>query len=204
MKKIILIISSIFICSTCFARDEKYALGVKASLNFNSLNAKGWGNNNSTSPAIGFYAFANAHKFGIQAEVLYTTQNFVVDSSFAGLYNQYLNGAINGLKNGSYKLNQLQIPILINYRINRKFWLQGGPMFTANISEIDKNNYITTSQKIFKTSNLSFVGGIWIKVSNRININGRYIMGISNMNAIKNSTYDWQNNAIQTGIGFRL
>ncbi|MEY4505162.1 MAG: hypothetical protein RL154_1459, partial [Pseudomonadota bacterium] len=56
----------------------------------------------------------------------------------------------------------------------------------------------------FKTSNLSFVGGIWIKVSNRININGRYIMGISNMNAIKNSTYDWQNNAIQTGIGFRL
>jgi hypothetical protein len=204
MKKLILIAASIFICTASFARDDKYALGVKASLNFNSLNAKGWISDYSTSPAVGFYAHANGHKFGIQAELLYTNQNLYVDSSFAALYNQSLNGAINVLKNGNYKLNQLQIPILVNYRVNRKFWLQGGPMFTANVNVVDKNNYITTSQNIFKASNLSFMGGIWIQASKRISINGRYIMSISNMNAIKNNTYDWQNNAFQTGIGFKF
>jgi Outer membrane protein beta-barrel domain len=203
MKKIIIILGLITTYLSAMAGDAKFGVGIKAGLNNTKLNGKGWVSKYNTSPYGGVFAYINSYKFGVQAEFLYTTQTITTAANFPSLYSQYLT-QIDSFKKGEYTFNQVQVPLMFNYRINRKFWLQGGGIFTANIKAIDKYSFFNTTNAIFKNNNIAFFGGVHIGLGRKLSIDARYILGNANLNNITTANYSWTNNAIQAGLGLRL
>jgi Outer membrane protein beta-barrel domain len=203
MKKILLLIMLTTAYMATQAGNGKLGLGIKAGVNNTKLNGNGWVSKYNTSPYGGIFAYLNSYKFGVQAEFLYTTQTVVTASDFPSLYSQYLT-QIDSFKKGSYTFNQIQVPLMVNYRINRKFWLQGGAIFTSNIKAIDNNSFFNTTNAIFKNNNIAFFGGIHIALGKKLSLDGRYVLGNANLNNLTSTSYNWTNNAIQAGLGYRL
>jgi hypothetical protein len=207
MKSFILIVT--FVCSlvstSVFAGGgEKFGLGPLVMVNFSKLNADGWISDYNTSLYGGGYVYLNSKHWGLQAECLYGNTSIVTDNTFKGLYNQYLSHAVDSLKLGSFTLTQIVLPVMINYKFNKRFWVQGGIVYTANSSIVDNNNVIGSGQQIFKAGATSAVGGLMIKLPLRLSLHGRYILGFSDINNIPNNAANWSTNSIQVGLGLRI
>jgi hypothetical protein len=206
--KLVFIIGT-FVCCVCsktiFAGNgEKFGLGPLVMVNFSKLNANGWISDYNTSLYGGGYVYLNSKHWGLQAECLYGNTNTITDNTFKGLYNQYLSNAVDSLKQGSFTLTQIVLPVLLNYKFNKRFWVQGGVVYTANSSIIDNNNVIGSGQKIFKAGAASAVGGLMIKLPMRLSLHGRYILGFSDISNIPNYAANWSTNSIQVGLGLRI
>jgi hypothetical protein len=207
MKKIL--ISAVLVCICSFhvlaGNGKRYGLGLHGGLNFTKLNAQGWVDKYNTNPLGGIYAYYNGkNKFGIQAEILYSNSKVTTDSSFKGLYQQYLGTLVSSISNGNFMVSQIHVPLLVNYKFNSRFWLQGGVMYTANSNVVDKSNLFASAQNIIAANNISAVGGLWIRVPARTSIHARYTLGLKDLNQITNSPEQWYSNTIQLGIGYRF
>jgi hypothetical protein len=202
MKKFLSILSLIIFCNfSLFGSIPDIGLGIKSGVNFNQISAKGFKNNFNTNLMLGLYSHVNSKKWGLQYEIILSSAKAVVDTTFKGLYSQYLQNSIDSIKKGSFGIPQLQIPILINYKLHNRFWLQGGLMYTSNISVIDKNDFVQSNINIFKGNDASLVIGAWVKLALRVNASARIIKGLSNWNELS-AANNWKNNNIQLSIGY--
>ena len=98
----------------------------------------------------------------------------------------------------SVKLDYLSVPILLNYRMGGGFIsLQAGPQYRVLI---DKNNSILQNTgNAFRNGDLSLLGGVQLKAG-AFRINGRYFVGLSNINDITNDS-KWKNQGFQLSVG---
>ena len=184
-------------------------IGVKAGLNFNKVVANEWKNKFSTDPHAGIFVFVNKYRFGLQLEAVWTQNKMTTDSSFYWLYNQYYNQVIDSFDNGSFRFSTISIPILLNIKLSQFLWLQGGPQYSANFNQQDRNGLLRTGVDVVKQGNFNFVGGLWVQFGGnapllRINAGLRYISGVnnlSNLETITGSKSEWKNQMIQLHIG---
>lgn len=215
MKRIIFL--AVLICTglsaaTAQANKERYGfdilVGAKAGFNFNKVTGEEWLQTYNTNMLAGLFVAINGRRTGIQIEGMWSMNTVVSDTSLGGLYSQYFNAGKDSLATGKFTFHNFSIPVLLNYKLNEILWVQAGPQYTSQISELDKNDIMASGRSVFKQGELSAVAGVWVNVGKigpfpKMNIGGRFVTSINNINDLGNQAR-WRNQRLQfhVGIGF--
>ena len=191
MRVSILLIASAFLIS--FHSNGQFHVGVKAGAIVTKVDGKSFKDEFKSGYMLGGFAEIKlSKKLYVQPELLINQYNTRLDTN----YNNLVGNIFNGLT--SVKLDYLSIPILLNYRMGGGFIsLQAGPQYGVLI---DKNNSILQNTgNAFRNGDLSLLGGVQVKAG-AFRINGRYFVGLSNINDITNDS-KWKNQGFQLSVG---
>ena len=180
-------------------------VGIKGGLSFTKFDGLGFQSVYHTDPHAGFFIHLNRRKIGLQVESVWTQTQITTDSSFEGLYNQYMHQAIDSINQASFKFSTISLPILLNLKLTQKVWIQLGPQFNANVGVTDKNNILKSGKSIIAQNNYSAVAGIWLQFGGnaplvRVNLGARFIYGLSNINQMSVNPI-WRNQMVQLHLG---
>lgn len=178
-------------------RENFFRFGAKAGVNVNKIQGKSYKDGYNYNYQAGvFLQFNFSNRFGIQPEVslVQSSSEFTDDNS--NIYNDLFRDGTQ--KNA--KLNYLEIPVLLNINVgpSKRVKLQLGPSFGTLLKEAVDS--LKSPQSIFKKSDLSAIGGLWLQLP-VINIGARYKIGLNNINALDDREV-WRNQAFQFFIGF--
>jgi hypothetical protein len=144
----------------------------------------------------GFMELGLGTNWSINPEVLFNQYSTTVDSNFNHIYQNVLNPSYQS----HVKLNYLSIPIVINYKLIGPISLQAGPQFGILI---DKNKtLLQNGASAFKNGDFSLLAGAQVKLGG-IRVNGRYVIGLSNINDIDNQD-KWKYQGFQLSLGLAL
>ncbi len=145
----------------------------------------------------GFMEVRAGNKLVLQPEVLFNQYSTSLDSNFKNIYQ----GVFNASAQTKVKLNYLSIPILLNYKLIGSFLsLQAGPQFSVLMSK--NKTLLQNGGEAFKNGEFSMLGGVQLKLG-AIRINGRYTVGLSNINDIDNQD-EWKSQGFQVSVGLAL
>ena len=145
----------------------------------------------------GFMEIRLSNKFVLQPEVLFNQYSTTLDSNFKNIYQ----GVINSSSQSKVKLGYLSIPILLNYKLIGSFLsLQAGPQFSVLMSK--NKTLLQNGAEAFKNGDFSMLGGVQVKLG-AIRVNGRYVVGLSNINDIDNQD-KWKSEGFQVSVGLAL
>lgn len=171
------------------------SFGVKGGANISTISQeKGWGDKNSK---VGFYAGAYMNApvnalFSIQPELIYNNMGV-----------KYTNGNTSHTLN----LNYLSMPIMFQFELIPKFYVEGGPQFGVLVG--NKNKYQSDSKTIIEKdkdayNQLDLSGGIGLGFKfNNMAIGARYIIGFTDIK--KNGSTSWKNSDKQLrNSGFQI
>lgn len=188
-----LIILSVTTLITTSVLAQGLKVGVKAGASINKIDGQSFKNQFSFGYHVGGFATIKiSDKIGIQPEVLFNQTNVDTSTKFSDVY---AFNKVNGVK-----LNQLSIPILLNYSPNKFVSFQVGPQYSINMNS--SKTFIANGKEAFKNGDFSMLGGLQLNIS-KIRIYGRYAVGLSNLNDIDNKE-KWKSQSIQVGVGFTL
>jgi hypothetical protein len=140
----------------------------------------------------GFVKLKLNSKWSIQPEVLFNQQNTTLDSNFKSLYSSVINPAY--VKD--VKLHYLSIPLMVNYKLNGFMSLQAGPQFGILIDS--HKNLLQNGGEAFGNGDFSLVGGLVLHVG-KFSVNGRYAVGMKNINDIDNRD-KWKSQSAQVSL----
>jgi hypothetical protein len=173
----------------------QFHIGAKAGANIIKIEGKSFKDQFRYGyHAGGFAEIGFGGKLGIQPEVLFSQYSTSIDSNFSHVYQ-------NVFKQGTVKLNYLSIPILLNVKLIGNFLtLQAGPQFSVLMQQ--SKTLIQNGKNAFKNGDFSMVGGAKIKVG-PIRLDGRYVVGLSNINDIDNKE-KWKSQGFQLSAGIAL
>ncbi|AZI54719.1 PorT family protein [Epilithonimonas vandammei] len=171
------------------------SFGVKGGANISTISKENtWGDTNSK---IGFYvgAYMNAPVnalFSIQPELIYNNMGV-----------KYTNGNTSHTLN----LNYLSMPIMFQFELIPKFYVEGGPQFGVLVG--NKNKYQSDNKTIIEKdkdayNQLDLSGGIGLGFKfNNMAIGARYIIGFTDIK--KNGSTSWNNSDKQLrNSGFQI
>ena len=192
MKVKILIISALALSTgLTFAQGPK--IGIKGGASVNKITGKSFNNQFSFGYHIGGFATIKiSEKIGIQPEVLINQTNVDTSSKFSDIY---AFNKVNGVK-----LNQLSIPLLLNYSPNKFVSFQVGPQYSILMNK--NKTFIANGKGAFKTGDFSMLGGLQLNIT-KIRVYARYAVGLSNLNDIDDKE-KWKSQSVQLGVGFTL
>lgn len=192
MKVKLLIISALALSTgLTFAQGPK--IGIKGGASVNKITGKSFNNQFSFGYHLGGFATIKiSEKIGIQPEVLINQTNVDTSSKFSDIY---AFNKVNGVK-----LNQLSIPLLLNYSPHKFVSFQAGPQYSILMNK-DKT-FIANGKDAFKTGDFSMLGGIQLNIT-KIRVYARYAVGLSNLNDIDDKE-KWKSQSVQLGVGFTL
>lgn len=170
----------------------KVDLGLKIGGNFQKTT--GDFVDNSFKPGITGGAFVGIYKnkIGVQAEALIKSAKIDID---------------NGAPTKPYlKTINLDIPILFEYKVIPRVWLQAGPQFSQILSA--KDNAKADVKSNLNTTEFSGVIGAQVKLPVHLVAGARYIMSFTDINnyptTVGASTDEWKTRSIQVYVGFRF
>jgi hypothetical protein len=171
----------------------KVTLGLKAGANFQTLSGSTWAS--TYKPGILGGAFVGVYKgkWGVQAEALIKSARF--DLTGSG-------------NNGYVKSVSLDVPVLAEYKVIKRVWIQAGPQFSSLLSA--KNNNSTDVKQYFKSSDISGVLGVEVKLPVHLVAGARYVLGFTDVNnhyapvGATAATDAWKNRYAQLYVGFRF
>ncbi len=190
--KILAILIMLFSFSSAYS--QSLSAGIKIGANLNKITGQSFNDQFSFGYQAG--AFVNVglgQKWSIEPELLFTQTNVDTSSQFSTVYKNISFNTVNHIK-----LNYLNIPVLLQYKLSPMLALQVGPQFGI-LMQTDKN-LLQNSQNAFKHGDLSILAGLQIKVT-RFVIYGRYVIGVNNISNIPVQD-SWKNQAIQIGVGY--
>ena len=192
MKVKLLIISALTLCTNLtFAQGFK--IGVKVGASVNKITGQSFNNQFSFGYHVGGFATIKiSDKIGIQPEVLINQTNVDTSSKFSDIY---AFNKVNGVN-----LNQLSIPLLLNYSPNKFVSFQVGPQYSILMNK--NKTFIANGKGAFKTGDFSMLGGLQLNIA-KIRVYARYAVGLSNLNDIDNKE-KWKSQSVQLGVGFTL
>ncbi|WP_223550269.1 MULTISPECIES: porin family protein [Aestuariivivens] len=191
MKKLILFIAFLlFTCNNINAQENK--LGIKTGLNVAYI----LGENTSMFDARASFHFGAivdfliSDKFSIQPEVLYSCQGVT--------YND-------GGYDGKFKLDYLNVPVVLKYKVVEGFSLECGPQIGVLLSA--KNEFNSSEESgeedikdLINSTDFSINFGLGSELENGLFFSGRYILGISEI--FKDNEGNNQNGVFQISIGY--
>jgi len=180
-------------CLLSLQAAAQFHVGVKAGANVTKVDGKSFKDEFKSGYMLGGFAEIKlSKKIWIQPEFLINQYKTQLDTN----YNNLIGNIFNGMT--SVKLDYLSIPLLINYRLGGGLIsLQAGPQYGVLI---DKNNSILqNTNNAFRNGDFSFLGGVQLKAG-AFRINGRYFVGLNNINDITNDS-KWKNQGFQLSVG---
>ena len=204
MKKVPIFLFLIFFTSTVlFAQKFKqndqenfFRIGAKGGININKIQGQSYKSGFNYNYLIGAFMQFNFGRFGLQPEV-----NFVQSSSeFSKDANNVYNDLFFGGSQQKAKLNYIKVPVLLNINVgeSKHVKLQVGPQIGGLLKQTVDS--LKANSDLFKTSDLSMVGGVWFQVP-FINLGARYELGLSNVNHVDNKE-KWKSQAFTIFVGF--
>ncbi|UQB70329.1 porin family protein [Epilithonimonas zeae] len=171
------------------------SFGVKGGANISTISQEnGWGDKNSK---VGFYAglYMNAPVnalLSIQPELIYNNMGVKYE---------------NGNTSHTLNLNYVSMPIMFQFELIPKFYVEGGPQFGVLVG--NKNKYESDSKTIIEKdkdayNQLDLSGGVGLGFKfNNMAIGARYIIGFTDIK--KNGSTSWNNSDKQLrNSGFQI
>ena len=216
MKRLltILLLSLIIQPAVSHAQRPDIDLGLKVGANFSKINGKYWENGFKTNFMAGAFAAVNVKKIGGQLEFIFSQSTYTTGKDFWDTYKDFYNNPIvDSIKEGTFKVNYLSIPLLFNLRIFPKATIQFGPQYSGIVGTIqDKDELVKDARDLFKSGSIDGVVGVSLNLPLNLNIGARYVFGLSNINVQHdkiNSTPQkiddaWKQRTVQIHIGYSI
>lgn len=177
------------------ASTAQFSAGVKAGANIVKVDGKSFSEEFKYGYHLGgFVNIGLGGRFSIQPEVLFNQYQTKTDSSFKNIYQNAISG------NNNIKLNYLSVPVLLNYKLGSLLSLQAGPMFSILMDQ--NKNLLQNGQAAFDKGDFSLLGGAQVSLG-KIKVNGRYVVGLNNINDIDNKD-QWKSQGFQVSVGLGL
>ena len=180
-------------------------LGLKVGANFAQLNGKSWDDGYKANYLAGIFAGLRAKKVGVQVEAFFSqTKYTTTGKEFSDAYptiaiNQIAVG--DSAKERSFNVGYLNIPVLFQYNIFSKLWLQVGPQYSGVVTVKDVDGLAKDAKSLFKSGDISGVVGLEAKLPFHLNAGARYVFGLSDMNNT-GASGAWQQRTIQVHLGY--
>lgn len=176
-----------------------FRIGAKAGVNINKITGQSYKSGFNYDYLLGaFMQFNFCKTFGLQPEINFSQSSPKFTNDATDIYDDLFTGG--SQKNA--KLDYIKVPLLLNINIgpSKRVKLQLGPQIGGLLSQ--KIDSLKNSGDVFKKSDWSAVGGLWIQIP-FINLGARYELGLSNINAI-DSRENWKSQSftIFAGITF--
>lgn len=193
-KKIFLASAFIVLISVSTLAQAKFMMGLKGGLNFSSVDVAATPMENyksSTGYHGGLFATIKVAKIGVHAEALFSKQG-------------YIKKTVSGEDLFDYRY--VNIPIIVKWYILKGFNIQVGPQIdmlsSAVLVEVDgtRKDQVNVSQP--KVWNLC--AGIGIDLPFKMNIDARYIIGLTEVNNVTTATSAIKSRVIQVALGYRF
>jgi Outer membrane protein beta-barrel domain len=167
----------------------KVMFGIKAGANFSELSSSGtWTQSYEGGFTGGFFLGLHGKRFGFQPEALVHTAKFVSKLD-ASAYTATVN---------------LDVPLLLEYKIIPRIWIQLGPQFSDILSKSDYGGISSN----FSTIDYSGVVGAQAILPLHLVLGARYILGFAEQNndksAVTGVNESWKNRAFQMYLGLRF
>jgi hypothetical protein len=185
-------------------------LGVKLGANMNQIDGKYWENGYKANFLGGAFLSVSGPMFGGQIEGLFTQSTYTAGEGFNDLYKDLFNAGKESVKGGTFKVNYLSVPLLLNIKLIPRVKFQVGPQFNKVMSVDDKEGLLKDARGIFKSGTLDAVGGVWVDLPFNLNIGARYIFGLTNINNEDGNTYSqkiddsWKQKTLQVHLGYKF
>ncbi len=200
MKKTLLIISLTILTITTAKSQEKIQFGVKGGINFTNITSNDLFNKEYKT---GFHVGALVeipfgNKFSLQPEILYSTQG--VDGEAPILYDPFPGAPAPQPVLGEYKLDYIQIPVLVKIYLINNFSLEIGPSFNFLVNDELIYNSSTINDDIGKSFEFSGIVGLSYKIKYGFFSNARYFHGFTN--ALDSNYMEPKNYGFSIGIGY--
>ena len=169
-------------------REEGIKLGLKVGLNL--ANFGGDIENNAIRTSIHFGMVSEiiiSDKFSFQPELLYSGQGFK-------------NESILGYSKEKY--NYISLPLLAKYYVAKNLSIESGPQISFLISSKSKNNDGNTDISDTNVVDFGWNVGLGYEFKSGIFFQGRYNLGLTNVNAESNSDSNRISNSVfQISVG---
>ncbi|MCD6012552.1 MAG: hypothetical protein K0Q79_2414 [Flavipsychrobacter sp.] len=205
MKYILATLSLILVINTATARNAdstkpvkrtmRSSIGLKAGENFEKMTGNNWEGKVLGSIVAGAVFELTKDRFGLQAELMYKTARFPFSSTSG---------------NTHIKTEYCDFPVLLEYRLTRDFWVQGGVQFSGLISAKGSFNMNPGSDKLdfkryFKQVDAGPTLGCEIRISSFVG-GMRYIYGLVNNNnsSVTKISQNWQTRTFQVYLGYKF
>ena len=199
------IAAAILLCSSLFTpkvQAQSLILGIKAGATFDKTQGKNLDSKFSGYFLGGAYAGVRFTAIKVQAELLFSQSKVTTGDNFKNAFGNYVSGAASGIKEGTFKMNELSIPVLVGFNILPKLlWLQAGPQYTGVVSINDVDGFVKETKDVFKSGYLSGVVGAELQLPFSLNAGLRYIFGISDRNNT-NVNETWRSSHFQIHVGY--
>jgi outer membrane protein with beta-barrel domain len=169
----------------------KVDLGIKAGANFQDLSKNSTFKSSYAGGFVGGLFFGvTKNKIGVDIEALVKTVKYT---------------SVTTITNQTYTINgiYLDVPVLFEYRLVPRLWLQIGPQFSDMLSAKQGS---TDVKKSFNSTDFAGVLGLEAKLPAHLILGARYLLGVTDIhNESTSTTKDaWNNRSIQLYLGFRF
>ncbi len=212
MKHIFTLLITVLLvsASTC-AQKLDIDLGIKLGANLSDMNGKYWQHGYKANLLGGAFLGINGKRLGVQIEGIFAQSTYVTGEHFTDIYKDFIQTGKDSVKAGSFRVNHLSVPVLLNIRLFSRATIQLGPQFSGVVAVNDRDEMMKDALSLFKSS-FDGVIGIWLNLPARLNIGARYVVGLSNVNASDGSnsstgpTIDdaWKHKTLQLHLGYSI
>jgi hypothetical protein len=194
MKRKYFLLLTICCSLTTFTIAQGFKFGIKGGADIHKVSGKSFSEQFTFGYHLGGYVnIGLTSKFGIQPELIFSKVNVDTGTNFKAIYPQF--NTISKIR-----LSYLSIPVLLSFKPNKFVALQAGPQYSILMDQ--SSSLLTNGSDAFKNGDFSVVGGLQLNIS-KLNLYGRYVVGLNNINDIDNRD-KWKNQSVQIGIGIGL
>lgn len=181
---------------------QSLLLGIKAGANFDKTSGDYLDSKFNGHFLVGAYTGVRFSKIKIQADLLFSQSKVTTGDNFGNAIGNYATDNAKAIKKGTFKMNELSIPVTIGFNILPKLlWINAGPQYTGVVSINDVNGFVTETKKVFKSGYLSGVVGAELELPFSLNAGVRYVFGISDRNNV-DVPDAWRTSYFQLHVGF--
>ncbi|MBN8688965.1 MAG: PorT family protein [Chitinophagales bacterium] len=191
MKKVCLAVVTVLLAQFSFA--QHFQLGVKGGVNISNFTG---GNFDAVKKKAlvgfqgGLYLNFKAGAFGLQPELLVSSQGAKIDTINAGSYD--------------WKVTYINVPVMAQFRLQGGFYFELGPQVGFKIADEISNS---TIDEFAKGLDLSAAAGLGIRGKKGYGIGARYTAGISKVgdfSGTSNINPDFKNGVLQVSLSIPL
>ena len=204
MKKVSLIVLMCCMLGAAYPQNivkEHYTVsgGLLAAANFTKFRLDG-NNENAIKYNVetGFSAgawvnFPVGNRFSIEPQVMFSSYSYQTDNTSPVL-----------ITDG--EISYISVPLQLKFHAGEKLAIVAGPQFDFFRSFEDDVTTNNMKDEYFKQTSMSVFGGLELFPRGRVSVFGRYVHGLTNMNAINfhGTGTEFRNSNIQAGLKLRL
>lgn len=183
------------------ALPKMYA-GIKFGANFSYLSGKSWTNGIKSNMLGGVYAGIKGGAFGAQIEGLFEQSDYKTSDNFYSLYKSFYKDIKDSVKNGTFRVNKLSLPVVLQFRMARLIWLQTGVQFYGIVNVKDNAALVRDAKTLFKSGNTAGIIGATMHIGNA-DIGLRTLFDFQNLNNLSSKDV-WRQYVFQAHVGIKL